>query len=142
VSSIPNEAAATRVRIQPNASILDNVGELWVSILSRTFPSDSYNADAEIDAHRELTGASAKGSYLILNNKYALDPRRCTVQGPGTSAAGIGVGQRRERHSPRSLSFPTCAGGVPALSCRSRQGETEATNSALSHRYQTQHPSS
>jgi hypothetical protein len=65
-------AAATLARIQPDYAALDDAWNLWATIASRTFTSGRYDADKEIAAHRELTGASVKDSYLVLSNKYAL----------------------------------------------------------------------
>jgi hypothetical protein len=65
-------AAATLAQIQPDLAALDAVWELWASIVRRTFISGSYDAGAEISAHRDLTGASVQGSYLVIDNKYAL----------------------------------------------------------------------
>ncbi len=65
-------AAATLAQIQPALTMLADAWNLWASIARRTFASGSYDADAEIHAHRELTGASVKDSYLVIDNKYAL----------------------------------------------------------------------
>lgn len=65
-------AAATLARIQPDHPALDDVWNLWAAIASRTFAAGGYDADREIAAHRELTGASVRDSYLVLCNKYAL----------------------------------------------------------------------
>ena len=46
--------------------------DLWAEIAARTFSTGSYDSGSEIQAHRELTGAAIKNSYLVLNNKYAL----------------------------------------------------------------------
>ncbi|MGQ9565732.1 MAG: hypothetical protein ACUVT5_04215 [Candidatus Bathyarchaeales archaeon] len=64
--------AATLAKIQPNLPVLDDTWELWATIAARTFASGRYDSDAEIRAHRELTGASVKDSYLTINNRYAL----------------------------------------------------------------------
>jgi hypothetical protein len=65
-------AAATLAKIGPKLSVLDNVWKLWATIAARTFASNGYDPQREINAHRELTGASIKNSYLVLNNKYTL----------------------------------------------------------------------
>lgn len=52
--------------------LLDKWRKLWLEILKRTFRSGSYNEDDEIKAHNELTGATVKGSYLVLNSRYHL----------------------------------------------------------------------
>jgi len=64
--------AATLAKLQPTLSVLDDAWELWATIATRTFVSGEYDPDAEIRAHRELTGASVKDSYLVLNKRYAL----------------------------------------------------------------------
>jgi hypothetical protein len=65
-------AASTVARIDPNHPAIDPVWALWHEIARRTFASGSYSADDEADAHSELTGASVRGTYLILSNRYAL----------------------------------------------------------------------
>lgn len=65
-------AAATLARIQPDHTAVDDVWNRWATIASRTFASGRYDADKEIAAHRDLTGASVRNSYLVLSNKYAL----------------------------------------------------------------------
>jgi hypothetical protein len=64
--------AATLAQIQPGHPILDGIWTLWATIAQRTFASGAYDPEAEIGAHRELTGASVKDSYLVLNNKDSL----------------------------------------------------------------------
>jgi hypothetical protein len=64
--------AATLARLKPYHPFLDETCELWLEIAARTFESGEYNPDAEIQAHRALTGATIKDSYLVLKNKYAL----------------------------------------------------------------------
>ncbi len=64
--------AATLAQIQPNLPILNEVWDLWADIARRTLALGVYDSDAEIRAHRELTGASVKNSYLVLNNQYTL----------------------------------------------------------------------
>jgi hypothetical protein len=65
-------AAATLARINPEDEVLDQAWSLWLTIVERCFAGGDYDPEAESQAHRELTGASVKGSYLIINNKYAL----------------------------------------------------------------------
>ncbi|MBN1392480.1 MAG: hypothetical protein JW947_06735 [Sedimentisphaerales bacterium] len=65
-------AASTLSSIQPNLSVLDGTLGLWLKIAHKTFASGKYDADAEIYAHRELTSATVKNSYLTLGNKYQL----------------------------------------------------------------------
>ena len=65
-------SAATLAWIQPDLPVLDAVWELWMNLARRTFASGAYDPEAEIRAHRELTGASVQHSYLVLDSKYAL----------------------------------------------------------------------
>jgi len=58
--------------IYPKHYILDSTRKLWLQIVKRTFNSGSYNENDEITAHKELTGATVKDSYLILNSRYHL----------------------------------------------------------------------
>jgi hypothetical protein len=64
--------AATLARICPNLPILDKIWELWATIARHTFASGKYDPEAEIRAHQNLTDASVKDSYLVLNNRYQL----------------------------------------------------------------------
>ena len=63
-------AASTLAMIEPNAKAIDKYWNLWLEIAARTFASGVYNEADEIQAHRELTGASVRRSYLVLNSKY------------------------------------------------------------------------
>ncbi len=65
--------ASTLSLIQPEHPILDRDRELWQSIARITFASGKYSEINEIKAHAELTGATVKDSYLVINNKYALN---------------------------------------------------------------------
>jgi hypothetical protein len=65
-------AAATLAQIDPNLHALGGVWNLWTTIAERTLASGEYDPEAEIRAHRELSGASVKNSYLVLRNRYAL----------------------------------------------------------------------
>jgi len=65
--------ASTLSLIEPVHPILNVDRELWHEIARRTFESGKYNADAEIKAHQELTGASVKGRYLVLSSRYQLN---------------------------------------------------------------------
>ncbi len=64
--------AATLALIQPDLPILDDVWELWATIAGQAFAAGVYDRDAEARAHRDLTGASVRDSYLVLDNKYTL----------------------------------------------------------------------
>lgn len=65
-------AGSTLSQIRPDLPVLDELSRLWITITERTFESGAYDPDNEILAHRELTGASVKNSYLVISNKYAL----------------------------------------------------------------------
>ena len=65
-------AAATLAQIQPDHPLLDDVWNLWLTIVHKTFASGAYDPEAEIRVHQELTGASVKNSYLVIDNKYTL----------------------------------------------------------------------
>ena len=65
--------ASTLSLIQPGHPILNRDRELWRSITRRTFESGKYSEGSEIKAHAELTGATVKNSYLVLNNRYTLN---------------------------------------------------------------------
>lgn len=65
-------AAATLALVSPDLPILDRVWAKWVEIGRRTFESGIYDSEAEVRAHRALTGASVRDSYLTMNNHYAL----------------------------------------------------------------------
>ena len=65
--------ASTLSLIEPEHEILDEDRELWVEITRRTFRSGEYRQEDEVTAHAELTGATVKDSYLVLNNRYSLN---------------------------------------------------------------------
>jgi len=65
-------AASTLARIDPSYPAIDAVWDLWHEVARRAFASGTYSADAETDAHSELTGASVRGTYLVLSSRYAL----------------------------------------------------------------------
>ncbi len=65
--------ASTLSLIQPDHPLLDADRKLWREIAARTFQSGAYRAEDEIRAHAELTGATVENSYLVLNNRYALN---------------------------------------------------------------------
>ncbi len=64
--------AATLARIAPEHPELAHERQLWTQIARRAFQAGSYNDDDEAQAHVELTGASVRGSYLMLRGKYQL----------------------------------------------------------------------
>ena len=65
--------ASTLSLIYPDHPALNDDRELWHEIAKRTFQSGKYSEQDEIDAHIELTGATVKDSYLVLNGKYQLN---------------------------------------------------------------------
>jgi len=65
-------AAATLSDVDAQLPILDRVFSLWREIALRTFRTGSYSETAEVLAHRELTGATVQGSYLVLDSRYVL----------------------------------------------------------------------
>ncbi len=65
-------AAATLSRIDPYHASLDATWDLWYEIARRTFAGGAYDSDAEANAHSALTGASVRGTYLTLSNRYTL----------------------------------------------------------------------
>jgi hypothetical protein len=64
--------AATLAQIEPHHTEVRQTWALWLEIAKHAFSGGRYDPLAEIAAHRDLTGASAAESYLILNNKYSL----------------------------------------------------------------------
>jgi hypothetical protein len=73
--------ASTLSLIHPRDPLLDADRVLWSEIADRTFQSGEYNAENEIQAHAELTGATVEGSYLVISGKYQLNILGST---PGT----------------------------------------------------------
>jgi hypothetical protein len=65
--------ASTLSLIQPEHPLLDSDRALWLEIATRTFRSGRYCEEDEIRAHAELTGATVKGSYLVLGGRYQLN---------------------------------------------------------------------
>lgn len=65
-------AAATLSLLRPGARVLHRPRRLWREILERSFSSGSYDAEGEARAHRELTGATVRGTYLTLDGRYQL----------------------------------------------------------------------
>ncbi len=65
-------AAATLARIDPNRECLDPVWGLWHEIAGRAFACGLYDPEAEATAHGDLTGASVRGTYLVLSSRHAL----------------------------------------------------------------------
>lgn len=65
--------ASTLSLIDPQNEELEADRELWREIAIQTFRSGTYSERDEIQAHKELTGASVKNSYLKINNRYSLN---------------------------------------------------------------------
>lgn len=65
--------ASTLALIDPNHAELHSDRKLWHEILCRSFHSGKYREEDEIRVHAELTGASVKDSYLVLNNRYQVN---------------------------------------------------------------------
>jgi hypothetical protein len=65
--------ASTLSLIDPECESIDSERDLWRQIAIQTFKSGTYKEIDEIAAHRALTGATVKDSYLRINNRYALN---------------------------------------------------------------------
>jgi hypothetical protein len=65
--------ASTLSLIYPDHPALNDDRKLWHEIARRTFQSGRYSEQDEINAHTELTFATVKDSYLVLNNRYQLN---------------------------------------------------------------------
>jgi len=78
--------ASTLSLVHPTHPILDDDRALWREIAKRTFQSGKYSQEDEIKAHAELTGATVKDSYLVLNGRYQLNLLGSI---PGTLSAGL-----------------------------------------------------
>ncbi len=92
-------AAATLARIEPRHPDLDPVWRLWHEVARRTFAGGAYDADAEAEAHRELTGATVAGSYLVLANRYALAllaARSSEIDADLRRAIGVWIGRSED----------------------------------------------
>jgi len=63
---------STLSQIDPAHPLLDKPRKLWLEIAKRTFESGTYSEEDESRAHAELTGASVKGTYLVLRSRYHL----------------------------------------------------------------------
>src|SRR3712207_5372039 len=63
---------ATLAQIAPDHPQLDALWKLWATIARRTFVAGAYDPEAESRAHRELTGATMQGSYLVLRGRHQL----------------------------------------------------------------------
>jgi hypothetical protein len=65
--------ASTLSLIHPGHPALDQDRALWHEIARRSFRSGEYREQDEIDAHADLTGASVRNSYLVLDSRYQLN---------------------------------------------------------------------
>lgn len=65
--------ASTLSLIYPDHPALNDDRALWHEIARRTFQSGKYSEQDETNAHADLTGATVRDSYLVLNNKYQLN---------------------------------------------------------------------
>ena len=65
--------ASTLSLIYPNHPILHKDRILWHEIAKRSFRFGKYSEQEEIKAHAQLTGATVKNSYLVLNSRYQLN---------------------------------------------------------------------
>lgn len=62
---------AALAQLQPHHAQVNRGAVLWAQIAARTFAAGHYDHAAETAAHAELTGASVRNSYLVLNH-YAV----------------------------------------------------------------------
>jgi hypothetical protein len=65
-------AGATLARFDPENPVLDALWLRWAKIAQRAFASGRFDANAEIEAHRELHGVRDGVAYLTLSNRYAV----------------------------------------------------------------------
>lgn len=65
-------AASILAQIQPTHPALAPTYDLWHRIAQRTFAEGTYSQQAEVTAHQDLTGATIRGSYLELQNRYSI----------------------------------------------------------------------
>ncbi len=79
-------AASTLSLIDPENKVIDEALELWIELAKRIFKNGRYDPDTEVEAHRELTGASVKNSYLVISSRYQL---ALLGSRPGTLPANI-----------------------------------------------------
>ena len=65
--------ASTLSLVHPDHPVLDQDRRLWREIARRAFQAGKYSEEDEIQAHADLTDATVKDSYLVLNNRYQLN---------------------------------------------------------------------
>ena len=81
-------AASTLALFAPKARESARVRKTWLRIGERTFADGNYDANREAAAHADLTGATMKGTYLALDNRYALELlASCDALAPGLGAS-------------------------------------------------------
>ena len=107
--------ASTLADIDPGNPSLEPTYDRWLRIAEQSFASGGYSADDELAAHVRLTGATTmRGSYLILDNRYAVSLLghvqgrlgdategalvEWLLSGPGLGYVGV-----PPQHSPHSL---------------------------------------
>ena len=71
-TGLPMILAGTLALIEPRHPAIAPVRELWIELAKRIFKGGGYSEQAEIAAHAELTGATVRGSYLHIANRYAV----------------------------------------------------------------------
>lgn len=64
--------ASCLARVDPSHEDVEEVRSVWAEIVVRSFVSGTYDPEAEREAHRDLTGASVAGSYLVVSNRYTV----------------------------------------------------------------------
>ena len=64
---------ATLARIAPRARAVGPLWRVWCQVLAETFADGRYEASREQAAHRRLTGATVRDTYLTLDNPYTLE---------------------------------------------------------------------
>ena len=78
--------ASTYSLLQPADPRLDPDRTLWLELARRAFHSGAYSTQAEIEAHRKLTGATVQDSYLVIAGRYQLNLLGSL---PGALPAGV-----------------------------------------------------
>jgi len=65
--------ASTLSLIKPRSPLLRAPLRTWRAILDAALREGHYDEQAEAEAHRALTGATVRGTYLQLDNRYAVE---------------------------------------------------------------------
>jgi hypothetical protein len=71
-TGLPMILAGTLAQFEPGHPAIEPVRRLWIELAARIFATGDYDADAEVRAHRELTGATVADSYMVIDNRYAV----------------------------------------------------------------------